>query len=327
MTFQFDTLEPGLALSGTPQAAADLLGPAFEAVLNVWDPRQPPYLTGLPPSVEVVRVPIEDGIPMPMALLRRAVLELAALRQRDLWTLVHCQAGQSRSAAVVAIYWMARDGSTWEEALGRMRSARPRVQPHPLLTDAGTREAVVRSVRDYLGGDEAVLSQSREEAESLLAADRERGPDNLTPEWGLIEKGLACGGAPVRHAELAKLGFTRLLSVAAPEVRLAGVRLPPGVQAEDFALPEASPADPRAAAAAVRQLRAWRREGHPVFVACNDGKSRSALVIALHLMGDRGWDFPGAMWYIRRRRPGAWPRAQLLAGRPVGDFLTECGSE
>jgi protein-tyrosine phosphatase len=327
MPYHFDILEPELAISGTPQVVEDILAPGFEAVLNVWNPPQIKYLPDLPMSVEFIWVPMEDGVPMPLALIRRAVLELAVLRQRGLQTLVHCQAGQSRSATVVALYWMARDGVSWEEAFKRMRLARPIVRPHPLLLDADTREIVVQSVREFLAGDETVFLEARAEAQALLDADRERGAEATGTDWCLIENGLACGAAPVRHEELARGGFTRILNTAAPDVRLAGSVLPPGVSAIDFGLPEASEADVRIAAAAVRRLRDWRHEGQRVFVVCNDGKSRSALVTALHIMVDRGWDFAGAMWYIRRRRPGAWPRPQLLAGRPIGDFLRACREE
>jgi protein-tyrosine phosphatase len=64
----------------------------------------------------------------------------------------------------------------------------------------------------------------------------------------------------------------------------------------------------------VELLRHWREEGHSVLVCCEDGKSLSALVVALSLMAAKGWDFEGAMWYIRQRRRGAWPRPESLEG-------------
>ncbi len=324
MPFEFDTLELGLALSATPQTASEILGDGFEAVLNVWDNDQAPYLFGLPALVQVVQQPIEDGIPAPAAFLRRAVLELAEFRRRELWTLVHCQQGQSRSAAVIALYWMARDGIGWDEALLRMRAVRPQVQPHPKLVNLETRDAIVQSVQEYLAGNHSLLMNARMEAKELTIADEERGPPYEARGWSLIETGLGCGSAPLQTAELTRTGFSRLLNVAGGEISGFGMRLPPEVEAMELALAETSPVRPEVLAEAVWHLRAWRQEGHDVFISCTDGKSRSVLVVALSLMIDRGWDFPAAMWYIRKRRPGAWPRPQILERHSMADLVAAC---
>ncbi|WP_439631880.1 dual specificity protein phosphatase family protein [Gemmata sp.] len=324
MAFDFDTLEVGLALSGTPQAAREILSVGFEAVVNIWDTNHPPYLAGLPPLIKVLQQPIEDGIPAPVAFLRRAALELAHFQRRNLWTLVHCQQGQSRSATLVALYWMGRDGVSWDDAVARMRAVRPQVQPHPKLVDGPTRDAVVQSVRRYLAGDEAELRRARMEAEDLRLADEDRGPPHAAKTWSLIETGLGCGSAPLQPAELDRTGFTRLLNVAGGEISGFGMRLPEEVEAVELALAETSPVRSDVLAEAVWYVRAWRQAGHEVFVSCTDGKSRSVLVVALALMLDRDWDFAGAMWYIRKRRPGAWPRPQILEKRPVPDLLAAC---
>jgi len=324
MPLEFDTLELGLALSGTPQTAREILGVGFEAVVNVWDPNEAPYTVGLPALVKVVQQPFEDGIAAPIVFLRRAVLELAEFRRREKWTLVHCQQGQSRSVAVVALYWMARDGITWDEALLRMRAARPQIQPHPKLFDEAARDSVVQSVRDFLAGNSAVLVNARMEARGLMVADEERGPPHVARGWSLIETGLGCGSAPLTPNELAKTGFSRLLNVAGGEISGFGMRLPPEVEAVELALAETSPVRPGILAEAVWQLRTWRQEGHDVFISCTDGKSRSVLVVALSLMIDRGWDFPSAMWYIRKRRPGAWPRPQILERHSFPDLIAAC---
>lgn len=44
--------------------------------------------------------------------------------------LVHCHAGISRSATVVLFYLMLEHGLTFDEALGRLKTARPQVQPN-----------------------------------------------------------------------------------------------------------------------------------------------------------------------------------------------------
>ncbi|KAJ3535882.1 hypothetical protein NMY22_g6284 [Coprinellus aureogranulatus] len=45
--------------------------------------------------------------------------------------LVHCQAGVSRSPAIVTGYLMKRNGLTLEEALGQVIRARPQALPNP----------------------------------------------------------------------------------------------------------------------------------------------------------------------------------------------------
>lgn len=324
MFLEFDTLEVGLALSGTPQTASEIIGEGFEAVINVWDTNLPPYAAGLPPLVRLVQQPIEDGIPAPAIFLRRAVLELADFRRRNLWTLVHCQQGQSRSATVIALYWMARDGITWDEAIWRMKGFRPMAQPHPRLVDEATREVVVNSVREFLAGRDSELINARMEAEALRIADEDRGPPYEGRGWNLIETGLGCGSAPLQFAELTKTGFTRLLNVAGGEISGFGTRLPEEVEATELAIAETSPVRPQVLAEAVYLLRTWRQAGHDVFISCTDGKSRSVLVVALMLMIDRGWDFASAMWYIRKRRPGAWPRPQILERRPIPELIAAC---
>jgi Dual specificity phosphatase, catalytic domain len=112
MGLQYDLLEPGLALSAAPHSASDLADASFAAILNVCDFGTPRYARGLRPDIELVRRPINDEYPVPLPSLILATLELADLRRRGLTTLVHCNAGQSRSPSIVALYWMARDGLT-----------------------------------------------------------------------------------------------------------------------------------------------------------------------------------------------------------------------
>jgi protein-tyrosine phosphatase len=249
------------------------------------------------------------------------VLELADHRRRGVPTLVHCQAGQSRSPTVIALYWMARDGLAWEEAYQRIRRTRPQAQPHPLLTDAETRAAVVGEVRALLAGDGGVLAAARADAAALRAAHRDRGPepDRRTFDWNLIETGLGCGVPPQDPDDLGRAGFTALLQLE-PAARRAAW----GVEAEAIGLPDLTPVDPPRLAAAVARLHAWRAAGRTVLVACGDGKSRSALVIALYHVATRGWDLAGALWYLRHRRRGAWPRPQLLEGRTPAQLVEAC---
>jgi protein-tyrosine phosphatase len=296
MSFRIDELEPGLALSGAPETA-----PAwwlhFQAVINVCDPATPHYARSLPATVRLVHRPFEDSLPVPLPFLRAAVLELADCRAHGRSTLVHCQAGQSRSPAVVALYWMGRDRIGWDESVRRVRASRPRVDPHPRLVGGRAQQRVAEEVRAFLSGRSRVLDCARADADALLGAHAARGaPGRSGPGWVEVEPGLACGTA-ARAPE-----FERVLDLAAGNY--------PGLR-------EDAPVDPGACRRAVDQLLLWRSEDRAVLVRCGSGKSLSVLVVALGLMATRGWDFPTAMWYIRQRLPGAWPHPECCRGLAV----------
>ena len=199
MPLAYDLLEPGLALSAAPDSAGELAGLPFDAILNVADWGSPRYANGLCSDLHLVCRPFEDSVPAPLPFLTEAVLELAELRRRNLATLVHCQHGQSRSPAVIALYWMARDRIGWEQAIARIVKVRPRVEPHPQLTSDGTRSVVVEQVREFLAGDDSILDRSRKAAQQLLQADRRRASDESPHQgdWNLIEERLALGAYPM----------------------------------------------------------------------------------------------------------------------------------
>lgn len=301
--FGFDLLEPGLGLSAAPESAADLAGTPFRAVLNVSDATEPEYACTLPADMHFVRCPFADGMPAPRPFLACAVLELAALRRQGIPTLVHCQHGQSRSPTVVALYWMARDNISWTEAVARIARRRPRVEPHPWLTDTASRQAVLDLARSSLQGDEAALRSAREQMRCLLQADAHRAPqpDAMLGNWDLIDEG--CGlGAPPRSPRELELHFDRLLNVAAHGLR------------------DQEPVPPPQVVAAVRQLHDWRRLGQRVYVHCAEGRSLSGLIVCLVLMVERGWDYASALWYVRGRRRGVSPHPELTRVHSV-DFL------
>jgi protein-tyrosine phosphatase len=293
MTSRFDELEPGLTLSGTPEAV-----PAwwvrFQAVVNVCDRATPEYARSLPPTVRLIHRPFEDSLPAPLPFLRAAVLELAECRAQGRATFVHCQAGQSRSPAVVALYWMGRDRIGWDEAIGRIRRSRPQVDPHPRLVGRRARHRVAAEVGAFLAGQTALLHSARADADALR--DAHPAPARSGPGWAEIEPGLACGTSTQVP------GFERVLDLAGGNY--------PGFR-------EDGPIDPGACRRAVEQLLRWRAEHRTVLVRCGTGKSLSALVVALGLMESRGWDFAAAMWYIRQRLPGAWPHPESCRGLAV----------
>ena len=75
----------------------------------------------------------EGGSDPDLDWLRRVVLFIAAQRQADRPTYVHCLAGVNRSGAVVTAYLMFEHGWGRDEALTHLRRKRPVVQPNPML--------------------------------------------------------------------------------------------------------------------------------------------------------------------------------------------------
>jgi protein-tyrosine phosphatase len=71
--------------------------------------------------------------------LRQQVEFVDQQRRAGLPVYVHCAAGVSRSAMVVAAYLMARDGCTRDQALAALRARRPIIGPNlafmPLLLE------------------------------------------------------------------------------------------------------------------------------------------------------------------------------------------------
>jgi protein-tyrosine phosphatase len=313
MTFRFDMLEPGLALSGTPGVASPWWRD-FDAVVNVCDRSTPDYLSALTQSFRVVWRPFEDSLPAPIALVRAAALELADCRTRGLNTLVHCHMGQSRSPTIIALFWMGRDALRWEEALRRMRAVRARVDPHPLLLSERWRSRIAEEIRLFLSGQTSLLEQACAGADALVSAHRQRdlSPAVSGPGWDEIEPGLACGARWCIAATEQSGTFELVLDLTGKQdtPHRAGA----SVQIIGCELRQEGPLDPAARQAVVDLLRQWRQQGRSVLVCCEDGQSLSPLVVALSLMADRSWDFAGAMWYIRQRRYGAWPRLQSLQG-------------
>ena len=93
------------------------------------------------PGVKRVRVPIDDmpdENPTFMKALPRAVRAIDLALSQGQGVLVHCYAGISRSASVVAAFLMAREGLTPAQAMARIRKAkqetfRPRANFLPSL--------------------------------------------------------------------------------------------------------------------------------------------------------------------------------------------------
>jgi protein-tyrosine phosphatase len=62
----------------------------------------------------------------------------------------------------------------------------------------------------------------------------------------------------------------------------------------------------------VEFIAAQKQQGHTVFVHCNAGASRSALVVVAYLMYAHGWERDRALEFARSRRPQLQPNIESL---------------
>lgn len=72
-------------------------------------------------------------------LLEDAITAAFSARLRRETVLVHCHAGQSRSATVCIAALALLEGHSWEEAYNIVEDARPIINPHPQLVDDAKR--------------------------------------------------------------------------------------------------------------------------------------------------------------------------------------------
>lgn len=77
--------------------------------------------------------PLSDGPSSEWAAFEAAADDARALYRRDGRTLIHCEAGISRSAALVATAIAAEEDRPFADALDDVHDARPLAMPHPAL--------------------------------------------------------------------------------------------------------------------------------------------------------------------------------------------------
>ncbi|USZ68158.1 dual specificity protein phosphatase family protein [Halorussus salilacus] len=77
--------------------------------------------------------PLVDGDDADWTAFESAVDAARRLVRRDGSVLIHCRAGISRSAAVVAATLAAEESLAFRDALGVVHAARPHAMPHPRL--------------------------------------------------------------------------------------------------------------------------------------------------------------------------------------------------
>lgn len=305
----FDLLEPGLGLSGRPLSAADVEASPFKAVLNVCDFERPGYERGLSPSIEVVRRPINDIYPVPLPYLTLATLELAELRRRNVPTLVHCQAGRSRSPTIIGLYWMARDGLDWDTALSRVVARRAIVDPNPFFRSEHSRASILAEARALIAGDTAVLDQARTRRAALVRRFGDRPADVAHEDdgWNLIDEGLALGGPGAFGASLHEAGVRDVVLVGDIEGDEALSTFPTDAPPTVRRLPGSNDAELRSASNMIADLwREARRAGRVVCVLSGGDEAAGALAVCAMLMAFNAWDRATALWFLGSRRSTVW---------------------
>lgn len=113
-----------LHLGNGPAADPEAHDRRFEYVLSATDEELP---------LTTHHRPLVDGRDADWTAFEAAVDTGRDLHRRDGSVLVHCRAGISRSAALVATTLAAEEGLAFRDALGVVHAARPHAMPHPRL--------------------------------------------------------------------------------------------------------------------------------------------------------------------------------------------------
>lgn len=103
-------------------------------------------LTAAPQPATTHHRPFADDRDHDRGAFRAAVDDARALFARDGDVLVHCKAGISRSAAVLATAIAAADRRPFRDALDVVHAARPVATPHPALVESAV--AYLAATRD-----------------------------------------------------------------------------------------------------------------------------------------------------------------------------------
>ena len=101
---------------------------SFDSVLSATDEERP-FTTH--------HHPLTDGPGIESRSFEAAVDDARRLYRRDGRVLIHCRAGISRSAALVATALAAEEGRAFADALDEVHEARPLAMPHPALHESG----------------------------------------------------------------------------------------------------------------------------------------------------------------------------------------------
>ena len=102
----------------------------FEHVVTVGSAEQP---------LTTEYVPLVDGSELGYEPFKQAVEFVQEYLRREEPTLVHCEVGISRSAAVIATALACEEGMAFEEALTEVKQYRPQASPRRPLRQAAAR--------------------------------------------------------------------------------------------------------------------------------------------------------------------------------------------
>lgn len=143
--FNFGWVYEGLAVSGRPVTKSQidwLQRNGVGAILSLTEDRIPPYfLEGL--DIQYRHISIPDHHPPYLQDMLQAIEFVDSARAQGRKVLVHCAAGQGRSATIVAAYLIYKEGMTSSEAIAWIRKIRPgSVDP--------VQEESLRAIETYL---------------------------------------------------------------------------------------------------------------------------------------------------------------------------------
>jgi predicted protein tyrosine phosphatase len=142
-------------------------------------------------------------------------------------------------------------------------------------------------------------------------------PDELASTAARVDDAVVIGGyRAAADAALVRLtGARRIVKMFADSPAYpGGAHRHPGVEYLVVAAEDTPSFDIREGAfAAVRFIRDAMRAGETTFVHCHAGVSRSATVVLLHLMVNRGLTLDAAMARLRQVRPVVNPNPGFMA--------------
>ena len=126
-------IEPGFAIGSRPYAeqrtAIRELGVQTVIALHPPGAYEADEWAGL--GIEFVTLPTEDWVAIPADRFTAVVDEVLARRAAGQSLLLHCLAGVNRAPTFAAAVLCRRDGLSAEEAVARVRAARPAASPTP----------------------------------------------------------------------------------------------------------------------------------------------------------------------------------------------------
>ena len=126
-------IEPGFAIGSRPYVLerAAIAASGIQAIIALHEPTAGEAEAWRDLGVEFEVVPTPDWAPIPRACFNAAVEAVLRRRAAGQTVLLHCLAGVNRAPTLAAAVLCRRDGLSVDDALGRVRAARPAAAPTP----------------------------------------------------------------------------------------------------------------------------------------------------------------------------------------------------